>query len=153
MQQGHEKGIEEKQSNSPQTKLLLKEQWLFSCCDNQKLNTFWRPGGFLSKQQFQLYVTFLKKLFIIHAYTAMCTQARRPCIFIQLQSEKYSPACHTRGTGAIGLRPTTYRETKIVYSKHTLLLVSVFIYTYWLNQTHTEKYRNTHTFTQALTCS
>lgn len=68
-----------------------------------------------------------------------------------VKSEKYSPSCHTQGTGAIGFRPTMHRETKIVYSKNTLLLV--FVFTLKSSVKSTKRNIEAHTHAHALTCS
>lgn len=64
---------------------------------------------------------------------------------IQTQSEKYSPPCHTQDNRTIGLGPIMHRETKILYSEHILLIVTVF--TLKSSVTPTQKYRNTHALT------
>lgn len=67
---------------------------------------------------------------------------------IQTVRVKYSPACHTQGAGAAGLRPTMQRQREILYSKHTLLLASVFTLKSSVKPTH-RKHTHSHTSSPA----
>lgn len=97
---------------------------------------------------------FERNLFIIYVYRAMSNKPGGHA-YSYSWSEKYSTACHTRGTGATGPTPTTHTETKILWAHHFY----EYLYLCIKAESNPRKWRNihtqiyTHTHTLALICS